>query len=95
MGTLLFMTTILLHAFIQGGMSRLGALILSISLGFFESFHSIHPAAWVLTWLQLSLLLVSDASLHILLSASLKVSGVVEHDNYTSIGGSLANFIGP
>lgn len=33
------MTMILLHAFIQGGVSRLGALFLSISLDLFESFH--------------------------------------------------------
>lgn len=84
------MTTILLHAFIQGGMRRLGALFLSISLDFFESFHSIHPAAWVLTSLQLSLYyFFKDASLHFLLSASLKVSGVVEHDIILPLVGAL------
>lgn len=38
MGNSLFMTTTVLQAFIQGGISRLGALFLSISLDFFDSF---------------------------------------------------------
>lgn len=84
-GTLLFMTMILLHAFIQGGMSRLGALFLSISLDLFESFHFCSSCC-VGFDVVAALSLLQPAHIYCL---PLKVSGVVEHDIIMPLVGAL------